>query len=353
MLLRTEKIILDHIKANRPQRDFWNGKIAEWRAEGKSEDDVALALADNLRLIYNADESAREDLEGLIDFVNLLTADYESVAWAFLGRDFREEAVAAMIPDPPEWPGPYFIVRGDKKFGPFSYAQIRIKWANEEITAEDKAIFAPTGELRPAQHLAEPWTAPGWVAPAQTPTPKPTPKPLHIFPDTAPQFGPRPSIREIVGEKKWKQGQDAVRAGLAEAAENNELRKRLREGDKPKEKSNEAEGCGCMLLLLAGGAILYFLHGSEQRNALIVLVIVGTIGYSWFFKWWDKRRKAKQANELTARERVNRKIEASYKEFQHHNPGKFWPGTSSEAESKAAHRAWWKKEHGFEIEGLE
>ena len=176
-LPNVEQIILDHIQANRNIREFWQGKIAEWRTEGKSEDEVAQALADNLHLIYMGDESAREDLEGLIDYVSLMTANYSSVAFALLGRDLRTEAVAEMIKAPPGWPEPYYVGRDGKKLGPYSYAQIRVKWADEEITSEDKVYHEPSKQWRPLRELAEPWTAEGFVPQNLTASPA-------IAPDT-------------------------------------------------------------------------------------------------------------------------------------------------------------------------
>ena len=166
-----EQIILDHIQANRNMREFWQGKIAEWRSTGKSEDEVALALADNIHIVYMGDESAREDLEGLIDYVSLMTANYNYIAFALLGRDFQTEAVAAMIKAPPEWPEPYYVGRDGKTLGPYCYAQIRIKWADEEFTSEDKAYHEPSKQWRPLRELAEPWTAEGFVPPQATPQP--------------------------------------------------------------------------------------------------------------------------------------------------------------------------------------
>ncbi|MBN8710492.1 MAG: hypothetical protein BGO12_17070 [Verrucomicrobia bacterium 61-8] len=36
----TEQIIFDHIKANRANREFWDGKIRQFRTEGKNENEV-------------------------------------------------------------------------------------------------------------------------------------------------------------------------------------------------------------------------------------------------------------------------------------------------------------------------
>lgn len=168
-----EQIILNYIQTNRNIREFWDGKIGEWRSEGKSEDEVAVALADNLQLIYMSDESAREDLEGLIDYVSIMTANYNYIAFALLNRDFRTEAVTAMIKAPTGWPEPYYIFREGKTLGPYSYAQIRIKWADEDFTAEDKAYHEPSRQWRPLRELAEPWTAEDFVQPPPIAPPAP------------------------------------------------------------------------------------------------------------------------------------------------------------------------------------
>jgi hypothetical protein len=154
-----EQIILDHILANQSIREFWQMKIVQWRSDKKSEDDIAIILADNLQLVYSNDESAREDLGGLIDCVSLMTANYNYIAFALLGRDFQTEAVAALIKPPSEWPEPYYIYREGNTLGPFSYSQIRIKWANHELNAEDQAYHTPSEKWRPLRELAEPWTS--------------------------------------------------------------------------------------------------------------------------------------------------------------------------------------------------
>jgi len=169
LLPSVEQIILDHIQANRNIREFWQGKIVKWRSEGNSEDNVAIALAEHLQVVYMSDDSAREDLEGLIDYVSLMTADYNYVAFALLGRDFRTEAVAAMIKAPPGWPEPYYVGKDGNTLGPYSYAQIRIKWADGEFIVEDKAYHGPLGQWRPLRELAEPWTAKGFESPPLIP----------------------------------------------------------------------------------------------------------------------------------------------------------------------------------------
>jgi hypothetical protein len=50
---------------------------------------------------------------------------------------------------------------------------------------------------------------------------------------------------------------------------------------------------------------------------------------------------------LSPREILNRKIDASYAEYQRINPGQLWPGTAGEAESRATHRKWWKTKYDF------
>lgn len=95
-LRRHEQIIFDHIKSNRNLREFWEAKIDEFRLNAKDDDEFALTLSENLALIYNGSEEAREDLEGLIDGISFLTLNYTAVAFALLGRGFRAEAIDAM-----------------------------------------------------------------------------------------------------------------------------------------------------------------------------------------------------------------------------------------------------------------
>ena len=42
-LPKVEQFILDHIQQNQNIREFWQGKITQWRSEGKTEDEVANA----------------------------------------------------------------------------------------------------------------------------------------------------------------------------------------------------------------------------------------------------------------------------------------------------------------------
>lgn len=427
-LPRVEQFILDHIQSNQRIREFWEGKIAEWRSEGKSEDEVATTLADNLHLIYMGDESAREDLEGLIDYVSLMTADYNKVAFAFLGRDFRTEAVAAMIKPPSGWPEPYYILREGNKLGPFSYAQIRIKWADEELNAEDKAYHESSGQWVPLRELAEPWTVDGFVPPAETSTPakpvrtegtKEKPIPIisasyigvaihaegqidrlfgkgkwvkrmdygdihglrcwvvqledgsteEVWFDYSPaaalvarrEAGEKVGILDSLPAAKRKEFQKAVQQGMAEGQQLAQLRKFFKDGGKSNDGDNKdessaastASGCGCCLVGIAGIGVLIFASETATRVWTVVGLIAVAMIFGAISSFFDNRLKKKRANAPTPREIVNQKIDAGYAEYQRINLGKYWPGTSGEAESRAAHRKWWKEEYKFNFPDID
>ncbi len=486
----TEQIIFDHIKANRANREFWDGKIRQLRTEGKNEDEVIEALSLNLAVIYNADGDARRDLEGLVDAIMLLTADYDSVAYALLGRDLRTEAVAAMIPAPPEWPEPYQVWHNGKQIGPFSYAEIRIKWADEELTSEDQVYHAPSGQWKPLQELAEPWTvecvAPEnqtklplgvesyflkyngtqsgpytaaqiremwkdcrittehkyWSegrneycpitdllgdhqsqsTPSQTiPTKKQRAigtkeKPIPII--SASYIGvamhASSGIDRLFGEGKWtkkmdygdihglrcwvvtledgtteevwfdyapaaalvarreagekvgildslpdaerKKLQKLMDKGLARGKYLADLRRRLKEGDKPEDETSAVTygvGCGCCLVGLVGVAILIFASQMATRVWTVVIVVVVALLTGWISQVFDNRLKKKREKQASAAELVNREIDAAYAEYQRLNPGSYWPGTAGDAQSRAAHRKWWKDQNSFNIPGFD
>jgi len=417
-----EQIILDHIQANRNIREFWEGKIEEWRSEGKSDDEVAIVLAEHLHLIYMGDEPTRQDLEGLIDYVSLMTAHYDYIAFALLGRDFQTEAVAAMIKSPPGWPEPYYVWREGNRLGPFSYAEIRIKWANEELTQEDQAYHEPLKQWRPLRELAEPWTAEGFVPPLPTPHPskavrtkgtKENPIPIvsasylgvaihaegeidrlfgkgkwnkqmdhgdihglrcwvvvledrsteEVWFDYAPaaalvarrEAGEKVGILDSLSPAKRMELQKAMQQGMAEAQHLAALRKYFREGATSDETKNKDEtsmvtvagGCGCLLLGIAGIVVLIFACELATRVWTVVALVVSACIFGLISDFFDKRLKMKREKAPTPREIVNRKIDSGYAEYQRINPGKFWSGTSGEAESRAAHRKWWKEEYDF------
>lgn len=421
-LPKVEQFILDHIQSNQNIREFWQGKITQWRSEGKTEDEVALVLAENLQLIYMGDESTRQDLEGLIDYVSLMTAEYNHVAFALLGRDFRTEAVASMIKPPTDWPEPYYVLHGADRLGPFSYAQIKIKWADEEFGAEDKAYHEPSGQWRPLRELAEPWTADGFVPPAETSTPvkpvrtegtKEKPIPIVSASYTGVAIHARGQIDRLFGTGKWtkrmdygdihglrcwvaqledgsteevwfdyspaaalvarreagekvgildslpqakrKELQKAVQQAMVEGQHLAQLRKFFKEGGQSNESGDKEEssaastasGCGCCLVGIAGIGVLIFASEMATRVWTVVGLVIVAMIFGAISSFFENRLKKKRANAPTPRDIVNRKIDAGYAEYQRINPGKFWPGTSGEAESRAAHRKWWKKEYDF------
>lgn len=104
---------------------------------------------------------------------------------------------------------------------------------------------------------------------------------------------------------------------------------------------------------LVAFAILIFVNDMSTRIWTVIGCVILAFISTFVSNWRGKRLKAKREKELTPKEIVNREIDKHYAEFKKLNPSDFFPPATTEAESRSIHRAWWKKEYNFEIEGFE
>jgi hypothetical protein len=153
-----------------------------------------------------------------------------------------------------------------------------------------------------------------------------------------------------------------VQKGLRELKQENEYKDRLRKAlmkrDRPleSESSTLSNMSGCIISFLVPTTLgaIYFLEPSKQTGyAMLTVLLLAMAGVKMAALSSEKKHKAWLVKQPKASELVNQLIRKDYNSFKFNNPGKLFGGATDEKGSVAAHRASWKNDHGFNIEGFE
>ena len=158
----TEQIIFDHIQSNRNLREFWEGQIAEIRLSADDDDELVQMLSERLGMFYMGNHNAQNDLSGLVNAIDLMGVYYPAIAFSLLGRDLQLELVSEACKPPAGLEqDQYYLLKEGKKLGPYTFAEIKIKWNDEKINPNDKVYLNSKSDWLPIIELVAPWIVEG------------------------------------------------------------------------------------------------------------------------------------------------------------------------------------------------
>lgn len=101
-----EQILYDYITSNQGIREFWQRMIEEIRMTDANDDATAKQLSERLIMVYAGDQESIEPIEGLISRIDLLTLNWELLAYKLIGRDIVAEIRRAHEHKPDRFPVP-------------------------------------------------------------------------------------------------------------------------------------------------------------------------------------------------------------------------------------------------------